>query len=169
MELVERFDKKRLPLNKTVERYEPAFGEYEQVTHLWVINDKGEFLMQKRSMNKRIYPGKWSVTGGAVDAGESSIDGMYRECKEEIGIDLNPDKVELMMTIKRRHVFVDIYLDRENFDVEDLKLQKEEVDKVEWLSRENVQELINKGETANSITKYFNLLCDLIDEASLEI
>ena len=120
--------------------------------------------MQKRSMNKRIYPGKWSVTGGAVDSGERPIDGMYRECKEEIGVDLNPEKVELMMSIKRSRVFVDIYLDRENFDINDFKLQEEEVDKVEWLSRNQIAQMIEKGDTANSITKYFGLLCDLIDE-----
>ena len=164
MEIVERFDNKRLPLNKQVERYSPAQGEYEEVTHLWIMNDKGEFLMQKRSMQKRVYPGKWSVTGGAVDAGESTIDGMYRECKEELGIDLNPDKVELMLTVKRRNVFIDIFLDRENFDLSDLKLQAEEVDKAEWLSRNQVSELIQNGDTATSIIKYFPLLCDLIDE-----
>ena len=40
MELVERFDKKRLPLNKIVERYNFTPGEYEQVTHFWIMNDK---------------------------------------------------------------------------------------------------------------------------------
>ena len=128
------------------------------------MNDKGEFLMQKRSMQKRIFPGKWSVTGGAVDLGERPIDGMYRECKEEIGVELDPDKVELMMSVKRRHVFVDVYLDRENFDINDLKIQQEEVDKVAWLDRNKIKEMIENEETANSITKYFPLLCDLIDE-----
>lgn len=164
MELVERFDKKRLPLNKTVERYNPTPGEYEQVTHLWIMNDKGEFLMQKRSMTKRVFPGKWSVTGGAVDLGETPAQGMYRECKEEIGVDLNPDKVELMMSVKRRYAFIDVYLDRENFDLSDFKLQEEEVEKVEWLNRSQIADLIEKEETAISIMKYFPLLCDLIDE-----
>lgn len=120
--------------------------------------------MQKRSMQKRIYPGKWSVTGGAVDVGERSIDGLYRECKEELGVDLNPEQVELMLTVKRKNVFVDVYLDRENFDVNNLSLQQEEVDKVEWFTRNDVKELINQCNTANSVTLYFDLLCDLIDE-----
>ncbi|MBR2289150.1 MAG: NUDIX domain-containing protein [Clostridia bacterium] len=164
MELVERFDKKRIPLNKVVERYNPTKGEYEQSTHIWIMNSKGEFLMQKRSMQKKIHPGKWSVTGGAVDPGERPIDCIYRESKEEIGIDLDLDKVELMLSIKRKSAFIDIYLDREDLNANDLKLQKEEVDKVEWLNRAQIKELIDNGETANSIVKYFGLLCDLIDE-----
>lgn len=164
MEIVERFDNKRLPLNKQAERYNPTPGEYEQVTHLWIMNDKGEFLMQKRSMTKRVFPGKWSVTGGAVDLGERPVDGMYRECKEEIGVNLDPDKVELMLSVKRKHAFIDIYLDRENFNISDFKLQEEEVEKVEWLNREQIKKLIDNGETATSIVKYFPLLCDLIDD-----
>lgn len=124
----------------------------------------GEFLMQKRSMSKRVYPGKWSITGGAVDLGERPIDGMLRECKEEIGIDLNLDNVEFMMSIKRRNVFIDVYLSRENLNINEMRLQVEEVDKVEWLTRERIQELIKNDETAASITKYFKLLCNLIDE-----
>jgi len=123
--------------------------------------------MQKRSMNKKIYPGMWSVTGGAVDLGERSIDGMYRECKEELGVDLNLECVELVLSIKRKNVFIDIYLDRESFDINEFKLQEEEVDKVKWYSRDEVKKLIQNGETASSIKKYFDLLCNLIDEESI--
>lgn len=164
MELVERFDNKRTKLNKVVERYEKTPGEYEQVVHLWIMNDNGDFLIQKRSLLKKIYPGKWSVTGGAVDPGEEPIDAVYRECKEELGIDLKPDKVEYMMSLKRNHVFVDIFLDRENINENDLKLQKEEVDDVKWFSRDEMREIITNKDTTNSVVKYFDLLCELIDE-----
>ena len=124
----------------------------------------GQFLMQKRSMRKKVYPGKWSVTGGAVDLGESTVDAVYRECKEELGIDVNPDKVELMMSVKRKNVFVDIFLDKENWNINDFKLQKEEVDDVKWFERKELKAIIEGKETSDSITKYFNFLCDLIDE-----
>ena len=124
----------------------------------------GQFLMQKRSMRKKVYPGKWSVTGGAVDLGESTVDAVYRECKEELGIDVNPDKVELMMSVKRKNVFVDIFLDKENWNINDFKLQEEEVDDVKWFERKELKAIIEGKETSDSITKYFNFLCDLIDE-----
>ena len=124
----------------------------------------GQFLMQKRSMRKKVYPGRWSVTGGAVDLGESTVDAVYRECKEELGIDVNPDKVELMMSVKRKNVFVDIFLDKENWNINDLKLQEEEVDDVKWFERKELKTIIEGRETSDSITKYFDFLCDLIDE-----
>lgn len=164
MELLERFDNKRVSLNKVAERYKETPGEYEQVVHLWIMNEEGKFLMQQRSLKKKIYPGKWSVTGGAVDPGEKPIDAVYRECKEELGTNLNPNKVEFMMSLKRNHVFLDIFLDKENFNENDLKLQEEEVSGIKWFDRQEIKEIIKSNNTANSIVKYFDLLCELIDE-----
>ena len=48
MELLERFDKKRLPLNKVAERYENTPGEYEQVVHIWIMNDKRRISYAKK-------------------------------------------------------------------------------------------------------------------------
>lgn len=164
MEYVDRFDNKRLPLNKKAIRYNLPNGEYEQVTHLWIMNDNGEFLMQKRSLNKKVYPGKWSVTGGGVDYGERSIDGVRRECKEEIGLELDIEKTELMLSLKRKRVFLDVYLTRDNIDIGKLTLQKEEVDMVKWLDRKQIIRMIKNKEVADSISKYFNLFCELLDE-----
>ena len=55
MELVERFDKKRLPLNKTAERYEHTPGEYEQVVHLWIMNDKRRIFDAKKKYAKKSF------------------------------------------------------------------------------------------------------------------
>ena len=74
MELVDKFDKKRNSLGKTSERYERIAGEYKQSMHVWIQNDKGEFLIQKRSKTKRVFPGVWSITGGGVDTGEKTVE-----------------------------------------------------------------------------------------------
>ena len=63
MELVDKFNKRRESLNKTTERFEKIEGEFCQYVHTWIMNDKNEFLIQKRSANKKIYPDKWSITG----------------------------------------------------------------------------------------------------------
>ena len=55
MELLERFDKKRLPLNKTAERYEHTPGEYEQVVHLWIMNDKRRIFDAKKKYAKKSF------------------------------------------------------------------------------------------------------------------
>ena len=56
------------------------------VVHLHVISDKGVFL-QKRSLTKKIQPGKWdTAVGGHVDPGENIEQALARETFEEIGI-----------------------------------------------------------------------------------
>ena len=51
--------------DKTMRRGEavPA-GLYHQVVHIWPVNGKGEFLVQKRSPFVQWKPNSWATTGG---------------------------------------------------------------------------------------------------------
>ena len=162
MELAEKFDKRRNSLEKVSERYEEIDGEYRQSMHVWIKNDKGEFLIQKRSQSKRVYPGTWSITGGGVDVGENTIDTVVRECKEELNIDVDLDNLELIMTIKRENDFVDIYLLNQSIRLEDITMQEEEVSDVKWVSIEKCQEMIKKGEFSETIIFYFDMFIKLL-------
>ena len=46
------------------------------------------YLLIRRSLASRNFPGWWEFPGGKMDAGESVYGAMRREVKEEIGIDL---------------------------------------------------------------------------------
>ena len=61
---------------------------------VWIMNQKGELLFQKRSPNKIINPNKWTRTGGHVDSGETPIKGIQRETEEEIGVKIPLEKFE---------------------------------------------------------------------------
>lgn len=79
------------------------------VVHLHVINNEGIYL-QKRPITKLIQPGKWdTAVGGHVDAGENILQALYRETKEEIGIDLQNEyfvnSYEWKSRVEREHVF----------------------------------------------------------------
>lgn len=57
------------------------------VVHLHVMDREGRFYLQKRSMKKDIAPGLWDTSvGGHVDYGESLLDAVKREAREELGI-----------------------------------------------------------------------------------
>ncbi|MDR3218243.1 MAG: NUDIX domain-containing protein [Dysgonamonadaceae bacterium] len=62
------------------------------VVHLHIFNPTGEILLQKRAMNKDIQPGKWDTSvGGHVDYGESIEEALFREAREELGLNnFNP-------------------------------------------------------------------------------
>ena len=54
----------------------------------WIVNDKGEVLLVKRSQQAKNEKGKWEIPGGAVDFGETLEQAIKREMKEELGIDI---------------------------------------------------------------------------------
>jgi len=64
-------------------------GLRHRSVHLLVFNERGELLLQKRSMNKDVHPGLWdSSAAGHVSFGESYEQCAVREVDEELGIAL---------------------------------------------------------------------------------
>lgn len=58
-----------------------------RAVHVLVFNPAGELLLQLRSMDKDIQPGKWDTSvGGHLAVGESYEDAAVREMAEELGI-----------------------------------------------------------------------------------
>ncbi len=58
-----------------------------RVVHVLVFNKKGEIVLQKRSNNKDVAPGKWDTSvGGHVNPGEDLLEAAKREMGEEIGV-----------------------------------------------------------------------------------
>jgi isopentenyldiphosphate isomerase len=58
-----------------------------RVIHVLVFNKKGELLLQKRSQDKDVAPGKWDTSvGGHVGIGEELLFSSGREMHEELGI-----------------------------------------------------------------------------------
>ena len=58
------------------------------VVHVHIYNSKGEIYLQKRSMNKKIQPGKWdTAVGGHIVYGEPESEALKREAWEEAGVE----------------------------------------------------------------------------------
>lgn len=121
----------------------------------FVINDKGEVLIEKR-VDKGLTPGKLDLCSGHVDGEETQTQAMIRELKEELGIQLEeaikaikltPENIPLKFESsgKNKNFFITFYcLKRNNSDV---IFQKEEIDKIVWLPIEETFELIKSGRT----------------------
>lgn len=108
-------------------------GEYHLVVGVWVVNEDGQILITKRHPSK-IHGDLWEVPGGAVQAGEDSINGAKRELFEETGIACDDATLYLLETVVKASWIVDVYLLKKNLLVDQLKLQQEEVTDGKWVS-----------------------------------
>ena len=144
MEIRDLYDKNRNLTGETIYKGEPIpQGKYIAVVLSFIQNSKGEFLIQKRSKVKN---GKYGSTSGHLETGETSLYGMIREIKEELGLNIKPTELELLNSGRndKEQLFFDIYYLKKDCNLNNLILQEEEVDSVEWDSLSQIQELINK-------------------------
>lgn len=121
-------------------------GEYHLGASLWIARPDGRLLIQKRAPQKRIGPGKWSITGGAVRAGETSVDGCLREVQEEIGLRLRAQDIELLARSFGTDIIFDDYVAVLDSPPEAFRLQAEEVSEVRWARVAEIRELFDAGE-----------------------
>lgn len=58
-----------------------------RAVHIIIFSSRGQILLEKRSMEKDLYPGMWCDMAGHLDSGESYEDAARRELKEETGLE----------------------------------------------------------------------------------
>ena len=86
MEYIDIFDENNNSTG-TIKEKEQAHleGDFHRSVHVWIINNKKEILLQKRSPNKKNYPNKWDISSaGHIRSRESIIEGAKREVKVRI-------------------------------------------------------------------------------------
>lgn len=115
------------------------------VVHLLVFNTKDELLLQKRSMDKDVAPGRWDTSvGGHVNSGEAVADAVMREMEEELGI--TTCEPEFLYT----------YIHSNDYEAElvytymcvydgGIEFQHDEIDEVRPWSLDEIKETMGKG------------------------
>ena len=53
-----------------------------------VRNNRGETLFCKMPEDRGVFPGQWGIPGGGLDPGEKMAEGLKRELREEIGVEV---------------------------------------------------------------------------------
>lgn len=120
-------------------------GHYMPVVGVIVINSNNEILLQKRSRNKKLNPGKWGICGGKINLGENSIEAGIRETMEEISVRLNKEELEFLNMNTGDKGHYTIYYVRKNIDIHKCILQKEEVEELKYFKMEELEKLDNEG------------------------
>lgn len=145
-ELMDLYDGNKRLLNKTINRGKgPQAGQFVLMVHGILINKAGDLLVQKRVPSKSYWPSKWDLScSGAVMAGESSQEGLRREFKEELGLDINLSKYAPTLTAAFQGGLSDYYIVEKDVDLSDLTIEDREISEVKWLSQDQVFEYIDK-------------------------
>ena len=151
MELLDIYDNEGNTTGRTIVRgdksAELSDNEHIAVAVIFIENDNGEFLIQKTSKEKG---GLFSSTGGHVNSGEKPLETIKREVKEELDVDIeNKDIVDygyLLYDMPLRF----LYYIRKNIDINKVKVQKEEVDYVKYMSVEEINKLIEDNKVLKS-------------------
>ena len=154
---VYNIDKKRT--GKVIERKQGVTlnnGEYIISVQCWIVNSEGKILLTQRILNKN-NGGKWEPTGGLVISGETSKQGIKRELKEEIGLDIEDDKIRLIKEIveenEKLNFFRDIYLIKEDINLDELSFNDEVID-AKYVTIEEFSKMIENNESFEWL-KYF--------------
>ena len=155
MELVDLLNNRKELTGQTCERNAVPEGKYRLSIHIWIVNDKNEILIQQRSASRKMFPNMWTNTGGACIAGETSIETVKRELKEELNVIPNIDNLELIASYKRKKDYVDVWLLRQNININDLKFNDNEVQAAKWVSIEEWKKLLIEEQAIKSSTNYF--------------
>ena len=117
-------------------------GRYSIVVLAFIENSNGEFLFQMTSKRKK---NVWATTGGHVKSGQTSKEAIIEEIKEELGIDINEDEVKLFKTYKYDDAFKDVFYIKKDIDINSLTYEKDEVEYVKYLTKDEILDLINNN------------------------
>ncbi|MBQ0952789.1 hypothetical protein SAMN05428941_6032 [Streptomyces sp. 2114.2] len=71
-------------VNDDVEVPNPGADEVWTVGAV-ILNREGRAFAQKRSRDRRLFPGAWDIVGGHVEEGETLLEALAREVEEETG------------------------------------------------------------------------------------
>lgn len=154
MEILDLYDRDLNLTGSTMIRGEEIpEGCYIRIVVVFIQNSKGEFLIQKTSAVKG---SKMASTGGHFKTGEDSLTTIQTEVVEELGIKIDKSEFEFIDHYFRNCIVFDVYYLNKDIDLNTLNLQIEEVESVNWCSKEDIKNFINKGIFSPSHTEIFN-------------
>lgn len=150
-------------------------GDWHKAVHIWIINNKGDILLQRRCATKDSNPNMLDISSaGHLSAGDDSLTGAIRELKEELNLDVNKEDLEYIKTLKRsskytetfiNNEFDDLYILRTDKKLEDMEYQKEEISEIMYVPYKEFKKMVqNKQPDLLRHDEEFEIIFNLFDE-----
>lgn len=130
-----------------------AEGLYHRSIHLWIVNSKGELLIQKRALSKTAHAGLWDVScAGHVESGDTPKTTVIKEAKEELGLEISLEDIKFCRTVLTKNIYdsgryidneyIDIFLMMKDVSISDICLDHTEVSEVRFIHLKDFKQLI---------------------------
>ena len=113
---------------------------FKSAVHMIITKD-GKILLQKRKGSK-LWPGYYALPAGHIDEGETQYDALVREAQEELGIDIDPKKIQNSYVVLRRNYFkidgkqlepyIDYYFELEEYNGTPKIIEEDKCDELIW-------------------------------------
>lgn len=142
------------------------------VVHLHLFDKSGRLLLQKRSANKRIQPGRWdTAVGGHVGFGESVLSAIKRETTEEIGYKINdasqirPIAQYVFKSAVEREL-INCFMSVCSDDFTPVISEPEDIDELKFWEIKDLKQLSSSNPdlfTPNFINEFYKILLPLIE------
>ncbi len=134
MEIWDIYDSNKQRTGRTMvrEQWNMQPGEYHLTVLALLRHPSGRYLITQRDMRKSWAPGHWEIPGGGVQAGESSLQAVLREIREETGLSVTAEQGNIVWTYQRENpqegdnYFVDVWEFVVDFQKEQIQLQEGE-------------------------------------------
>ena len=149
------YDENRKKTGKIVERgvYEFEPGEYHIVVTGIILNSKNEILITKRAEHKK-FGLMWECNGGSVLAGETSLQGVIRELKEEVGLEFKKREAIFLKEVKGGKEypdFKDLWLFRRDVKKEEITFPDGEAIDYKWVTIDEFIKMYNNKEIVPTV------------------
>ena len=120
-------------------KYDRKLGEYLLIVTGIIINSENKILITQRAEYKH-WGLMWECNGGSVKAGETSIEGVIRELKEELGIEFSKDEAIYFKEVRK-----DMWLFKKDIKIEDIKFPDGESIDAKWVTIDEFEEMFKNG------------------------
>ena len=146
-EILDLYNENGEPTGGTVLRGTPVpHGYYLMLVSIMTLRSDGRFLITKRAPEKK-YAGRWEITGGCVQSGETAAEGALRELREETGITASAAELTECGTDRRSGYIHCFFLIHKDVPEDAVVLQPGETDAYRWVTPAVYRALMRKGRT----------------------
>ncbi len=150
-------------------------GIWHHTVHVWMLNNENQLLLQRRAVDKSLYPNLWDISvGGHIRSGETKERAAIREISEEILLELSEDRLEYQYSIRNckmdddgieiraiNHIFtVIIDSTKDSYAVDN-----DEVQDLKWVNIEDLESLFFDVDSHDLVPhgdKYYGVLLEVL-------